>query len=276
MRAALLAIIALIPFGAYSEGPDSLRVKVPVADPSAVPAPEEMELSDSLGYNIPGRRSPGALMLEPGAVPAWQSRFAVPDMRFIPGMAPVSMWNSGGIYAAGGRSAFNGLMGIESGSLNLVQSFGRLSFMAHVDATKIGFYRGLSTQWGFGGSMTYTFSPTASLTVFGNYYTRPGGIANPGIREMVPTASFGGYVDWRFAGRWGVRAGAVARQTTFSNRYELQPMVMPYFSIAPGAEIGVDVGGILYNMFKSNSGSGPHNPTIGPIKPGPPPVGPRN
>ena len=93
---------------------------------------------------------------------------------------------------------------------------------------------------------------------------------------LVHLGSFGGYIDWRFAGCWGVKVGATAQQSIFSGRHEVRPTVIPYFHLGPGADIGVDVGGILYELLRSNSHRGPVNPTVGPFKPGPPPVGPRN
>lgn len=261
-----------------AEKPDSVRFvfEQDSVISGGITAPEELNLLDSLQYSGVSRRSPGALMLTPVTPPDWQQRFGVSGASFIPGVAGITSWNGGALYATGGGAVYNGLMATESGRLNFVQNIGQLNITAYGRAEKIGFFRGLSTQWGFGGAMTYSFSPTVSLTLFGNYYMRAQGIANPGIREIVPVTSFGGYLDWRFAGRWGLKAGALGQQNVYTNKYELRPMVMPYFRLAPGADIGVDVGGILYEALRSQRNSGPYNPTIGPMKLGPPPVGPRN
>ena len=278
-----LSLIALTAHIAGAENPDSVRIDVPEKAPAPSGTPVTAPDTEMDGTPIPvgavgtaPQWSPAAFIPAPSPVPVWQQRIALPGVTFLPGVAPITAWRGGGIYATGGRSSSPGLMGLETGRLNFSQNFGRLNITAYGDATKIGYFRGLSTQWGFGGALTYTFSPTVSLTLYGSYYSPASGIANPGIREVMPIGSFGGYVDWRFAGRWGVKAGATARQSILSNRYEVRPMVMPYFHLAPGADIGMDVGGILYELLRSKSSYGPRNPTVGPMKPGPPPVGPRD
>ena len=51
------------------------------------------------------------------------------------------------------------------------------------------------------------------------------------------------------------------------NRWEAQPIVMPYFRFNGKDEIGLDIGGIMYNLLRSNIGGGwgaVRNPTIPP------------
>ena len=201
--------------------------------------------------------------------------FQIPAVSFYPGVANIGIWKTGAFFANGSRAYYPGLAGVEKGALNLSQNFGPLNITASAGAAKFGYFRGLTTQWSFGGSMTYSFSERLSLTLFGNYYTRTR-IPHPGIREMAGVPSLGGYLNWRFAEHWGIKAGASTQQNIFTNAWETRPIVMPYFRTSSGAELGVDVGGILYEVFRSKSGHSYGNPTMGPIKPGPPPVGPRN
>ena len=119
------------------------------------------------------------------------------------------------------------------------------------------------------------------MTLFGSYYTslnnattfRHAGIT-PGMMGYTAIPNFGGYVDYSIGDRWGVKVGAQAYRSSMTNRYEAQPIVIPYYRLSKHAEIGVDVGGILYQLIKSNQGKshGNMNPTIAPPVSGPPPV----
>lgn len=284
VHALALLLVVITTHIAGAESPDSVRIVIPRPGPvitGEVTTPSRPLRNDTLApagsaVTAAPQWSPSTFMLEPAPLPPWLHRIIIPGISLVPGAAPVTHWHGGGVYASGSRSSTVGLMATEAGRLNFTQDFGPLNITAYSAAVKTGYYRGLTTQWGFGGALSYTFSPTVSLTLFGSYYTRTSGIPNPAIREVMPVGSFGGYIDWRFAGCWGVKVGATAQQSIFSGRHEVRPTVIPYFHLGPGADIGVDVGGILYELLRSNSHRGPVNPTVGPFKPGPPPVGPRN
>lgn len=199
----------------------------------------------------------------------------------VPTDGRIAVWNSGGLFANGGSASLPGMMGVESGSLIFMQQAGRFTFTAHGDAMKYGYFGGLQTIFGFGGSISYRFSDRVSMTLFGSYYTslnnattfRHAGMT-PGMMGYTAIPNFGGYVDYSIGDRWGVKVGAQAYRSSMTNRYEAQPIVIPYYRLSKHAEIGVDVGGILYQLIKSNHGKshGNMNPTIAPPVSGPPPV----
>lgn len=194
----------------------------------------------------------------------------------VPTDGRIFLWRNGGIFGSGRQESMPGLMAIESGSLILVQQLGRFTFTAHGDATKYAYFGGLQTSFGFGGSLSYQFSDRVSMTIFGSYYTPINGGMTPAMLGYTSIPNFGGYVDYNFSGRWGVKVGAQAYRSSMTNRIEAQPIVMPYYKLSKHAEIGLDVGGILYNVIKNNRNrSGRMNPTIAPPLPGPPPVAPR-
>lgn len=142
---------------------------------------------------------------------------------------------------------------------------------------KYGYFNGLTTSYGIGGSLSYRINDRLSVTMFGNYYT-PTGNVNPAMAGYISLPSFGGYVDYRFSERWGVKVGAQSYRTSDTGRWHTQPMVIPYYRLSEKAEIGVDVGGILYNIIRSSRGKSFQNmgnPTIPPPVGGPPPVAPR-
>lgn len=193
----------------------------------------------------------------------------------VPTDGRIFLWQNGGIFGSGRQESMPGLMAIESGSLIFVQQLGRFTFTAHGDAVKYAYFGGLQTSYGFGGSLSYQFSDRVSMTIFGSYYTPTGGMT-PAMLGYTSIPNFGGYVDYNFSGRWGVKVGAQAYRSSMTNRIEAQPIVTPYYKISKHAEIGIDVGGILYNVIK-NTRNHPSriNPTIPPPVPGPPPVAPR-
>ena len=63
--------------------------------------------------------------------------------------------------------------------------------------------------------------------------------------------------------KFGVKAGAQTYRSIMDNSWHTQPMVVPYFRLG-GNDIGIDVGGILYNIFVNANGGKRSNPTIAP------------
>ena len=253
-------LCAAIAFPAMAEAPDSLKTTIMSDNVStgtpALALPDFSVSSDSLStlpaaLALPSRPlyTPRLPDIEPKKKQPWEDRFAIPDVGFVPGLAPLGAWQGGGVLAVGSRLSLPGLMGIESGSLSVVQSFGRLSLTGTMSATKYGYFRGLQTQWGVGGSATYRFSPQWSCTAFGNYYSRINAF-NPAMAGYMSSSQFGGYFDWRISDFFGMMMGARAEQMMVTNRWQATPMVVPYVSIG-GADIGVDVGGIVTGLIRS-------------------------
>lgn len=202
---------------------------------------------------------------------------ALPPMGYVPGQASIYSWGSGGFFASGERSNLYGLMGIESGAIDFRQRIGAFSFSIYASAAKYGYFRGLSTSYGFGGSMSYDFNEHLSMTLFGSYAS-PAGITQPAMMGYVAAPVIGGYLNWKASEHWGVKVGAQSYRSIASGRWEAQPIVMPYYRTSGGAEIGVDVGGMLYQVIRQASGGSwgnQGNPTIGRPDFGPPPVAPR-
>ena len=175
-------------------------------------------------------------------------------------------WHAGGLYGAAASVSMPGLMAVESGRLALEQDLGRFTLTAYGEALKYGYFRGLSTTYGFGGSLTYHASDRLSLTLFGSYYS-PLRALTPAMAGYMNIPSVGAYADYSFSNRWGVKAGVQSYRSMVTGRWETQPIVMPYFKISGDHAIGVDVGGMLYQIIKSaasDSHNNYSNPTIPP------------
>lgn len=192
------------------------------------------------------------------------------------GVADIASWSGGGLYASGSSMSMPGMMGVESGALSFRQDFGRLTFTGSVTATKYGYFRGLQTGYGFNGSLTYRISDRWSVTAFGAYSI---GLTpmTPAMAGYMGAPSFGGYASYDINDHWGISVGAQATKSLVTNQWEAQPIVEPYYRINKDVKIGVNVGGILYNVVKDYMDKKNHggSPVMAPPRPGPPPVAPR-
>ena len=236
LTAAILATLATtMPTFAENELPDSLRTPriqmttpIDTADyvPTSTIQPSQPETIGNASYY---RRATIDRQLPPVNPAAYTYR----TYPYAPGIAPIYSWDTGSLYASGATTSLPGTMGIESGALNLRQNFGALSLHIHGDVSKYGGY--------FSG----------------------GGMPQPALAGYYDTPSIGAFLDYRFARKWGVRMGMRSERSMLSGQWETRPMLEPYFMLG-GQSIGIDVGGILYELLRSKNNWGPRNPTIGP------------
>jgi hypothetical protein len=202
----------------------------------------------------------------------------VPEFSFaspVPGV--IAGWDGGGIFGFTSMASLPGLMGIESGRLGLFQNFGRFSFTAYAAAEKYGSLNKLDRSVGFGGSLSFQASDQISFTVFGSYYSP---LRDPRGAEAgyIAIPSVGGYMDYSFNEHWGVQVGAQGYRNSANGHWRTQPIVKPYYRINKSTAIGVDVGGILYNLMynqRDKSNRRMQNPTVPIPRMGALPVGPR-
>lgn len=193
-----------------------------------------------------------------------------------PGMVMFPLWQGGSLTASGSSNSMPGMMGIEQGNLTFTQQFGQFTLTAYASASHYGYFRGLQTAYGFGGSLSYRINDRWAVTVFGSYST-PLHPLTAGMAGYMSAPNFGGYASYEINEHWGINVGAQTTRSLVTNRWEAQPIVEPYYKINGRAAIKVDVGGILYNILQnaSESRNGYRaNPTIGPPVGGPPPVAP--
>lgn len=183
----------------------------------------------------------------------------VPELSFTPGQATIFSWRTGEVIATGGRAVYPGLMQIDSGSIGLYQRAGNFSLYAGGIVNKYGYFRGLHTQYGLNGSITYSFSPKVSFTAFGTYYFGKPPIMGgnlpmpPAMVGFYGVSKFGGYVNYDAGERVGVLVGGQAVQQVGTQKYEPEPIFTPYFKVGNGKKkvvIGLPVGQILHGILK--------------------------
>ena len=184
----------------------------------------------------------------------------------------IAAWHNGGLTGFTSSQSMPGMMGIERGGFTVGQNFGDFSFNVYGEAVRYGLYRDLRSSLGYGGSISYNINDRVSVTMFGNYYTSPGPM-HPAMAGYVSIPTFGGFLDYRISDRWGVQVGAQSYRSMSTRQLETQPIVMPYFRLSKKNIIGVDVGGILYQIIH-NAKSRHHreNPMLPPPIPPLPPL----
>lgn len=155
-----------------------------------------------------------------------------------------------GLSAAGSSVSLPGLAAIATGALSAHATFGQLTITADAHAQKFGYFGGLQTIYGFGGSISYRFSPRWSLTAFGNYYTAATPV-NPAIGGMMGMTTVGGYLSYEINDRWGVSVGAQSTRSIFDGRWHHQPIVTPYYKINDKVSVGANVGGIVSGLLQN-------------------------
>lgn len=241
--------------------------------------------TDSLGVAA----SPAPTAAEAPPPLLWEMRPLMPDfggglavpesqlLRPLPGAFSYSFpqrpdlarWDTGSLRADGSTDVMPGMMQIDAGRLSLGQQWDKVSVTAYAEALKYGYMGGLSTSWGLGGDITYRLGDRWSVTAYGSWYT-PASVATPGQLGYVAVPQFGGYVDYRISSRFGVQVGARAYRSLVRQGMEVVPTVVPYIRLNERHVIGVDVGGIVYQLLRSAGmgvSSRPANPTIGPPVP---------
>ena len=211
----------------------------------------------SVSYNIPVRYKPLTVALENQVSHTLDLK--IPDLSFIPGQVSVTSWKNGEITARGGSAEYPGLMQINNASFGIYQRAGNFLFYAGGLVNKYGYFRGLHTQYGFDGSITYQFSPKVSFTAFGTYYfgkppVMGGGLPmSPAMAGYYGVSKIGGYVDYDAGERFGVMVGGQTVQQIGSRRYEAEPIVTPYLKFGSGKKkiaVGLPVGQILYGILR--------------------------
>lgn len=248
-KAILILSVALTTMQSFAESPDSIPLpehsetlpsymipsSEPITDQNSPDSDTETGLDRSLYKDLMLNR------FNTASLPSFLTGINLsPD---------IASWQGGGLYASGNATDLPGLIGIESGRLNITHTIGGLSMTAWGEATKYGYFRGLQTSYGFGATMTYRFSDKLSLTAFGSYST-PLHPLTPAMAGMMNSTRIGGYASYNINDRWGINVGAQATHSLVTNRWQAQPIVMPYYRVNKDVSIGIDVGGIIYNIAK--------------------------
>ncbi len=170
------------------------------------------------------------------------------------GIGPVMKWKGGMATIDRVSDDYPGMMGAERAAVNMYQNVGRFMFGVHADAMKYGYFRGVSNQFGVGGSLGVRLSDKVSLIVFGSVYSQVRGRGiNPAMMGFMPASGYGGMVDWQI-GSFGIMAGMRHEYMPMSGRWEMRPIFAPYWGSGSrrfSIDIGSILGGLLLDALES-------------------------
>lgn len=261
VRHHLTIILATLPLAAYSQGEfrDTVNqhTDMPHSFQLELPASRQLQPGNLLpAYNPPAIS--GKLQYEPHHSSVNPLRLTMPTPSFSPGVARLYSWDGGQLSATGNITPFPGLMQIESGTIRIDQNIGKLSIHAGGIVNKYGFFRGLHTQYGITGNVSYNLTSRLSLTAFGTYcFGQPPHMSNgmpmsPAMMGYYRQTQFGASADYKVTDWFGVEAGAQAVQRIGTGRYEVEPIATPYIQTGrrKKVRIGLPVGQILYHIIK--------------------------
>ncbi len=256
----LILIIAgfLLPLNAFAqiERNDSLSVRVASFDSiSVMPLPYDLPGRDDLVSIKHNERTYNARKESLNQFGSKRNiDLGIPRFEFEPSQAKLFRWKSGNIMATGEIATYPGLMQEESGTLGFYQSVGKFTFYSGGKVNKYGYFRGLNTQYGLEGRVSYEVTPRLLFSVFGTYYfdkapnSRYSLPLSPAIIGFYNRSTFGGSVDYKINEYWGVEAGMQAVRQLGTRKYELEPIATPYYRISKKVKIGLPVGQFLYHV----------------------------
>lgn len=189
--------------------------------------------------------------------------------------AVVASWDAGLVAASASYATYPGLMSVESGVLSVTYDFGKVVLTGNVMAEKYRTFRGLDTNYGVGGMLTYRIGERFSLNVFGQYYKKSL-YYSPAALPYIGTSKYGVYADMQFGERFGMDLGVSREYDAYSRRWQTVPIAAPYVKLNNGAKIGLDVGRLLGvmidNWVNGSRYNDSRNPTMPPLLPPMPPV----
>ena len=105
------------------------------------------------------------------------------------------------------------------------------------------FALGIKTQYGIQGSVSYSFSPNFSMTVFGEYYNTVPWFYMACF-PYVATNRFGGYLTYR-NNKIGTHIGAERYYDPFSRQWILRPIFTPFVKVSNKFFLELPLGGLL-------------------------------
>lgn len=169
-------------------------------------------------------------------------------------------WENGALYASGGQTSVPGIGRFNDASLGYQHALNdRFSFQVGVDATKVNMMMVTGQVFTTSGSLMYRASDRVGFKVFGSY--------DIGNSYGMSTNRYGATMTLDMSDRFGMEVGVQRYYNSMRGGWETVPIVIPYYKFNEKFKLGLDVGGIVYEIlrstvFKSQDWGG--GPTIGP------------
>lgn len=153
---------------------------------------------------------------------------------------------NGALVGSGSQTSLPGIGRSNDASLTYIHSFSpRWTFSVGVDVNKMHMSHFTGQSFGASGTLSYRANDRLTFNVFGGY----GSGYVPGRQSY----HFGGTIGMDVSEHFGVEMGVQRYYNPLRGGWETVPIAVPYFKFNNGAKFGLDVGGLLYEIFRDNS-----------------------
>lgn len=242
---------------------DTMRIQPPLGfNPAAVPMNMAIEVSPVL---VPPRQ------LQVGNLPSYAFRdelhlpYHVDNSPLFRGDYTTggALWShrSGAIFGSGSQETVPGIGRFNNASLGYMQMFGnRVSLSLSANAMKVNMFPYIGNEFSTSGRLNFQATDRLGFHVFG---TKTLGYS------PFNMDSYGASMSLVMSDHFKMEVGAQRYLNPMTNRWETVPVLIPTYRFDNGVELGLDVGGIIYEIlrnatYKPERNGG--NPTIAPPK----------
>jgi hypothetical protein len=171
------------------------------------------------------------------------------------------MWShpSGAIIGSGSQESVPGIGRFNKASVGYMQMFGdRFALNLNANAMKYNLFPNIGQEFSTSGRFSFQETDRLGFNVFG---TKSLG------NNFFSGDSYGGSVSLMMSDRFRMEVGVQRYYNQMTRQWETVPVAIPTIRLNNGAEIGLDVGSIIYEIFRSASFKNDRrsgNPTIAP------------
>nr|WP_302830646.1 hypothetical protein [uncultured Bacteroides sp.] len=152
-------------------------------------------------------------------------------------------FSRGAFYGSGGQTSLPGIGRINDASLGYRYAFSpKLQLQGSINAMKINMIHTTGQTFNTSGALLYHPSERLAFKVFGTYAF--------GNSYGMDASSYGATMSLDMTERFGMEVGVQRYYDSMRGRWETVPIVIPYFNVNK-LKLGLDVGGILYEIFRS-------------------------
>lgn len=166
----------------------------------------------------------------------------------------------GAIFGTGGQETVPGIGRFNEASLGYMHAFNdRFTLQVSADVMKINMINFAGQTFGTSGRMSYRASDQVAFNVFGTY--------NIGNTYGMNTDRYGATVSVVMSDHFRMEVGAQRVYNAMTGRWETIPVAIPAYRFDNGFELGLDVGGIVYEILRNTVFDNKHRndgPTIAP------------
>ncbi len=169
--------------------------------------------------------------------------FEQPAIRNIYTSGLLGQWNGIRFIGSGLYEEHPALLVTRAAGFGAAYNYGGLSVSADASATRYVGPIVNANQWGIGADISYRFSPSISVTAFGQYYTAVP-VGNMAAYSFVNSSRYGGYVSY-MGDRVGIDVGAQRYMDPYTMRWVTAPIVTPKVRLWDNVTFELPVGGLI-------------------------------